>query len=177
MKKYLLFIFAVILLCYASASAQAPDTELNLMTVGHLFKWSDDSQKILEILSSREDLTVEVHDDDDPKYISAEGQTEDKIFFYYFYFDTDTGLFSEIECVDIYYDDDASMTAATEIIDAYDLDTVPEYSDDFTLSYVENLDGAMTVAGDKTICILGGKDASEEFYGYVSLVFVNRAFS
>ena len=38
MKKYLLFIFAVILLCYASASAQAPDTELNLMTVGHLFK-------------------------------------------------------------------------------------------------------------------------------------------
>ena len=177
MKKTFLFLLAALLICCASAYAQAPETELNLLTIGDMFKWSYDSQDVLDILETYEDLSVETRDDTDPKMVTAEGETEDKLFFYYFYFDTDTGLLSEIECVDIYYDDDASMAAAGEVLDAYELDTVPEYDDEFTLSYVESLDGAMTVAGDKTICILGGKDASDDFYGYVSLVFINRAFS
>ena len=177
MKKNFLFLLAALLICCASAWAQAPETELNLLTIGHLFKWSYDIQDVMNILDTYEDLTYELREDEDPKIVAAEGETEDKLFYYYFYFDTDTEMLSEIECVDIYYDDDASMAAAGEVLDAYELDSVPEYEDEFTLSYVESLDGAMTVAGDKTICILGGKDASDDFYGYVSLVFINRAFS
>lgn len=177
MKKYLIFLLAAVLFCCASVSARADDTELNLMTIGNLFKWSYDSDDVMDILESYEDLSVEPREDSDTKIIAAEGETEDKLYFYYFYFDTDTDMLSEIECVDIYYDDEASMTAAAEVIEAYELDTVPSYENEFTLSYVEDLDGSMTVAGDKTICILGGKDASDEYYGYVSLVFINRAFA
>ena len=177
MKKYILFILAAMLFCFASAGAQAPETELNLLTIGNLFKWSFDSQDVMDILETYEDLSVETKESTDQKYIAAEGETEDKLFFYYFYFDLDTDQLSEIECVDIYYDDEAAMPAAGEVIAAYDLDSVPAYEDEFTASYIETLDGAMTVAGDKTICILGGKDATDESYGYVSLVFINKAFA
>ena len=177
MKKYLLFLLAAMLFCCASACAQAPETELNLLTIGNLFKWSYDSQDVMDILEAYEDFSIETMSDNDPKIIAAEGETEDKICFYYFYFDTETDMLSEIECVDIYYDDDASMQAAGEVLEAYELDTAPEYEDEFTLSYVEDLDGAMIVAGDKTICILGGKDPTDDSYGYVSLVFINKAFS
>ncbi len=177
MKKYLLFIIAALFLCCVSVSAQAPETELNLLTIGNIFKWSYDSSDILDILDTYEDLSVETMDDADPKYIAAEGETEEKAFFYYFYFDSDTGQLTEIECVDIYYDDDAPIQVAGEIMEAYELDTVPAYEDEFTLSYVTTLDGSMVVAGDKTICIFGGKDATDDSYGYVSLVFINKAFA
>ncbi len=177
MKKYLLILLAALLFCCASAYAQAPENELNLLTIGNLFKWSYDRQDVMDILETFEGISPEEREDSDPKMITVEGETEDKLYFYYFYFDTDTGLLSEIECVDIYYEDEASMEAAGEVLAAYELDTVPEYEDEFTLSYAANLDGAMTVAGDKTICILGGKDPSDDFYGYVSLVFINRAFA
>ena len=177
MKKYLLFLLVLMLICFTFACVQASDTELSLTTIGHLFKWSYDNEDVMDILETFDDVELEFVEDADPKYIIAQGESENKFFYYSFYFDTDTDLLSEIECADIFYDDDASLTAAGEVIEAYDLYSVPDYEDTFTASYVEDLDGAMTVAGDKTICILGGKDPSDDFYGYVSLVFLNRAFT
>ena len=54
MKKYFLFLLAALLFCCASACAQAPETELNLLTIGHLFKWSYDIQDVMDILETYE---------------------------------------------------------------------------------------------------------------------------
>ena len=178
MKKYLILVLAIMLFCCVPANAQAPDTDLNILTIGNLFKWSYDRQQVYETLNLYEGLLTEEGDDADSDsiYIGTQGENENGLFFYFFYFDKDTDILKEIECVEIYYDDNELMTAANEVIDAYDLYASEPYEDSFTIEYASSFDGSMTVAGDKTICIFSGKDPTEEYYGYVSLVFLSREY-
>ena len=176
MKKHFLLFLVLMLVLSTAVIAQAADNELNLLNVGHLFKWSYNSQDVFDILETYADLNVQSEEDDYSKFIAAEGNNEEKAYFYYFYFDSETDQLKEVEFLDIYFDDNAAMAAAAEVINAYDLDSVPAYEDDFTIDYITGFDGSMTVAGDKTICILAGTDPTEESYGYLSLVFLNKEF-
>ena len=176
MKRTLLFLMAALLLCVSAVSAQ--DTGLNLMTVGHLFKWSDTVQDVLGTLAQFEDYTVNDADYDASTIsIPAERSTDDKQTYCYFYFDASSEVLKEVECVDIFFSDEVPFDFAEEVIQSYDLDSVDAYSDDFTLGYTSDLDGSMTVAGEDTICIIGGNDPTDEFYGFLTLVFLNRAFN
>lgn len=171
MKRNLFFLLVVLLLCVSSVSAQ--DGDLNLLTVGDLFKWTDTMPDVADRLNGFDDWT---YGEDNTGSLGIQKMTDEKQSFCNFYFDTESSLLKEIECVDIFFSDEAGLSFADEIITAYDLSEAEPYSDEFTVAYTESLDGSMTVAGDETICILGGKDASDEYYGFVALVFLNRTF-
>lgn len=173
MKRYLFCLLVVLLLCVSAASAQ--DEELNLLTVGNLFKWTDTMQDVADRLNGVGDWTLS-KENTGSESLGIQKVTDEKQSFCNFYFDAESSLLKEIECVDIFFSDDAGLSFADEVITAYDLSESEPYSDQFTASYTESLDGSMTVAGDETICILGGKDPSDEYYGFVALVFLNRAF-
>lgn len=176
MKKYLLFILAVLLLCFSSAGAQ--DAELNLLTVGDLFRWSDSKQDVTDVLDQIDGWTVnEDSSNSGTISVSAQKETDEKQSFFYFYFDAASGVLKEVECADIFFSDEAPLSYAEDVIVAYDLDSVDFYEDGITAEYTANLDGYMTVAGDETICILGGNDPTDEYYGFLTLVFFNRAFN
>lgn len=176
MKRFIIFLLAALLLCAGSVCAQ--EEELNLLTVGNIFKWTDSKQDVADLLGQFSDWTVsEGSADSDSVTIITEKAAEDKQSYCYYYFDAESELLKEVECVDIFYDDESPFAYADAVIDAYDLTSVDQYEDEFTASYAAELDGSVTVAGDETICILGGNDPTDDYYGFLTLVFLNRAFN
>jgi len=179
MKKIMLIVLAILLLSFSIASAQETDVEektLNFDTIGELISWETTAEEIYELLSEY-DVEVEVEQDDEyGKTISASKETEDEIFMYVFYFDDETEALWEVECVTAVYDGELLVPAFQGLYESYGFAESEPYENEKLAEYAADFDESYIVAGDSTIALLGAKAETEEAYGQIALVLINREY-
>ena len=177
MKKLLFIVLAVFLCCFAAVSAQETAVaDLSFSSIGDLIAWSTSADEIYELLSQY-DLEIVVEEDEEyGKTIEGIGENDDQYFDYVFYFDDETLLVYEVECVTAVYDGSKLSAYAKELYDAYGFETAEPYENEYISEFMSDFDGYYMVAGDSTIAVLAGMDETEESYGLVALYLFNREY-
>lgn len=179
MKKIILFVFVVILAVFGSVFAQETEVEekiLNFETIGEMVTWETTAEEIYELLNEF-DIEVDVEQDDEyGKTISASKETEGEHFIYVFYFDEVTELLWEVECVTALYDSEQIIPAFQSIYESYGFEDAEPYENETLAEYAADFDESYCVAGDGTIALLAGKAETEESYGQIALVLINRSY-
>ena len=179
MKKIIFVVIAVLLLSFAAVSAQETTTEektLTFSTIGDMISWTTTPEEIYNLLS---EYNVEVSVEQDEKYgktISASGESEDEKFMYVFYFDNDTEALWEVECAAMLYDGTLIVPVFQSLYEEYGFAEAEPYENESLSAYGESYDESYIVAGDSTIALLAGKAETEETYGQVALVLIDRNY-
>ncbi|MBQ6521056.1 MAG: hypothetical protein IJI14_20300 [Anaerolineaceae bacterium] len=180
MKKMIIVVLAILMLTFAGVSAQETDVAeqiLNFDTVGEMVAWTTTAEEIYNILSEYENLEINVEDNEEyGKLIEAQSESEEEAFSYVFYFDNDTELLWEVECVAVLYDGEKIVPAFQALYESYGFEDAEPYQNDALDAYVADYDESYIVAGDGTIAALAGKAETEESYGSIALVLINREY-
>ena len=179
MKKIIFVVLAVFLLSFGVISAQETETEaasLTFATIGDMISWTTTPQEIYDLLK---EYDIEVTAEQDDKYgktITAEKESEDEYFMYVFYFDDKTESLWEVECVSALYDGDLVLPAFEQLYNEYGFENAEPYENEILAKYAEDFDASFTAAGDSTIALIAASDETEESYGKVALVLINREY-
>jgi hypothetical protein len=180
MKKVLFVLFAVLMLTFAAVSAQETaekEVTLNFSTVGDLISWSTSAEEIYNMLNEYENVVVELEQDEKyGKTISATAETEDEVFSYVFYFDNETEKLWEVECAAAFYNGEQLVPAFQGLYAEYGFENATPYENDTLKKYAADFDESYIVAGDSTIALLAGKAETEESYGLLSLLLIDRNY-
>ena len=177
MKRLIVFVLAVFLCSFVAVSAQETDVvELSFSSIGDLITWSTSADEIYDLLSQF-DLEIVVEEDEEyGKTIEGIGETDEQYFDYIFYFDDETLLVTEVECIAVVYDGSKLSSYAKELYDAYGFETGEPYEHEFLSEAMSAFDGYYMIAGDFTIAVLAGMDETEDSYGFVALYLFNREY-
>ena len=180
MKKIMLVVLAVLMLSFVAVSAQETEVEeksLNFSTIGEMISWTTSAEEIYNMLGEYENLEITVEDNEEyGKLIEADSKSEDEVFTYVFYFDQDTEMLWEVECVAVLTDGEQIVPAFQSLYAEYGFESAEPYQHDSLDNYVKDYDESYIVAGDSTIAVLAGKAETEETYGSIALVLINREY-
>lgn len=179
MKKIIFVVLAVMLVCFSAVSAQETAVEeksLTFDTVGDMISWETTAEEIYNMLN---EYDVEISVEQDEKYgktITASQETEDESFAYVFYFDDETEALWEVECYSVLYNSEILVPAFQALYESYGFEDAEPYENENLAAYAESFDETYTVAGDSTIALLAGKAETEDEYGQLALVLINREY-
>lgn len=180
MKKVLFVVFAVLMLTFAAASAQETaeaEQTLNFSTLGDMFSWDTPAEDVYNTLKEYENFELEVEEDEKyGKTITATAQNDEETFIYVFYFDNDTEKLWEIEAVAVLYDGEQVIPAFQALYEAYGLEKANAYENENLQAYAADFDSAYIAAGDYTIALLAGSEETDESYGKIALVLIDRNY-
>ena len=180
MKKLIIVVLSVLMLTFTAAFAQETEVAeqtLNFSTIGDLIAWSTSAEEIYSMLSQYENLEVTVEETEEyGKTIEAYSESEEEVFDYVFYFDNDTELLWEVECAAVLYDGEQVYPAFVSLYESYGFEDSVPYESEVLDEYVKDFDESYIVAGDATIAVLAGKAETEESYGRLALVLINREY-
>ena len=180
MKKILLVVLAVLMLTFAAVSAQETAVEeetLNFSSIGDMISWTTSAEEIYNLLSEYENLEITVEDSEEyGKNIQASAESEDEKFTYVFYFDDETEMLWEVECAAVLMDGEKIVPAFQALYAEYGFEDAEPYQNDSLDAYVADFDESYIVAGDSTIAVLAGSAETEEAYGSIALVLINREY-
>lgn len=181
MKKTILILIAVLLCAFSVVSAQETVTEtdtdeLNFNSVGDKFSWGMSGEEVAELLTNY-DVEITVEDSEQyGKNITAEGESEDEYFVYVFYFDQETEKLFEVECSAAVYNSELLVPAFQTLYQEYGFADAEPYKNEKTDKYTEDFDESYVAAGSGTIAILAAAAETEESYGRISLVLIDREY-
>ena len=179
MKKILFVVMAAMLFVFSVASAQETAVEeqtLNFDSIGEMISWETTPQEIYDLLNEY-DITVDVEQDSEyGKTISASKETEDEYFAYVFYFDDETEKLWEVECVSALYNGEMVIPVFQSLYESYGFEDAEPYENETLAKYTSDFDESYIVAGDGTIALLAGSAETEESYGRIALVLINREY-
>ena len=179
MRKIIFVVLAVLLLSFAAVFAQETATEektLTFSTIGDIISWTSTPEEIYNLLN---EFNVEVSVEQDEKYgktISATGESEDEKFVYVFYFDDDTEALWEVECAAVLYNGELLVPAFQSLYEEYGFADAEPYENEALAAYAEDYDESYIVAGDSTIALLAGKAETEEAYGQIALMLIDKNY-
>ncbi|MBR6088546.1 MAG: hypothetical protein IKP86_01340 [Anaerolineaceae bacterium] len=182
MKKLLFVVIAVLMLAFASVSAQETTTELPTLsfhTVGNIFSWGDSAEDVYNFLKNYEEAGLVITPEVDETYgktISAEYESEEEKFTYVFYFDNEEESLHEIECFSILAEGTDAGEVIKGLIDTYGLAEADIYESEITNNIISSFEAGVAVAGDSTIVVIAGDDETAESYASAAIYFFDRTY-
>lgn len=181
MKKLMFLVLAILLLTVSVASAQETITAdpqvLNFSTIADVISWESTPQEIYDFLSQY-DVEISAEEDDEyGKTIDVTAETEDADYYYILYFDHDTEALWEIQMLEVVKNSEDLVPLFQALYEEYSFESCVPYENNESLNEkAAQYDEAYVVTNESTIKFIGANAETEESYGTIELILINKEY-
>ena len=177
MKKTILILCVLFVSVFSAVNAQDSENELSVLNAAHLFSWSDTLDDVKEILSLFPEVAVgDVEESASRKTLIAVCEDEAGRDKYSFYFDAKSEKLLQLDVLGILYEDQSMEEVLSIVSTYYGMDEAGPYENAELEEIGESFELYQVTAGPKTACMIGVIEPTEEKYGMIGIVFVDREY-